>query len=249
MDSDCGSPGSAAGGPGLKIMRTARSVSANLDGLSPSPSSQRPESRSPSPETGGHRRTQTQRVRDLLSSIDGLVMESEQPEETLTRLSPLSPSSSSARENGGSATNGGAAHPRGRSVRGHKRQSTGGLDSRASRLSRLSLHTPPPRSGGGGGSGDEEGSGRSPYDKVFFPNERDWRGSPFGSTPPAPELAGRRASIVPAAPGDDEEGGPASADMLLAEVGAVLCSERPIPARLFFSSCFHVETTPADGGI
>lgn len=247
MDSDCGSPGSAAGGPGLKIMRTARSVSATLDGLSPSPSSQRPESRSPSPETGGHRRSQTQRVRDLLSTIDGLVMESEQPEETLARLSPLSPSSSSARENGGSAAHGGGPHPRGRSVRGHKRQSTGGIDSRASRLSRLSLHTPPPRSGGG--SGDEEGSERSPYDRAFFPNERDWRGSPFGSTPTAPELAGRRASVVPAAPGDDDEGDPASADMLLAEVGAVVCSERPIPAGALFFLCCHAETTPSGGVI
>lgn len=217
MDSDCGSPGSAAGGPGLKIMQTAGSASANLDDLSPSPSSQRPESRSPSPETGGHRRSQTQRVRDLLSSIDGLVMESEQPEETLARLSPLSPSSG-ARENGHGGGDGSAAAPRGRSVRGHKRQSTGGIDSRASRFSRLSLRTPPPRDGADGGDGGEEGNDRSPYERVFFANERDWRGSPFGSTPAAPELAGQRASVIPDA-GADEEDGPASADMLLAEVG------------------------------
>lgn len=218
MDSsDCGSPGSAAGGPGLKIVRSARSVSANLGGLSPSPSSQRPDSRSPSPENG-HRRSQTQRVRDLLNSIDGLVMESEQPEEALSRLPPLSPSNVPSENGGGGGGGVGAAPrgaaPRGRSVRGYKRQSTGGVDHRSSRSSRLSLRTPPPPMSANGG---EEGDHRSPSQRAFFPNERDWRGSPFGATPP-PEVASRRASKIPD-PGAEEEDDPASADMLLAEVG------------------------------
>eukprot|EP00903_Cladosiphon_okamuranus_P008099 g7807.t1 len=205
-DSDICSPGSAAGGPGLKIARSARSVSANLSGLSPSPSSQRPDSRSPSPENG-HRRTQTQRVRDLLSSIDGLVMESEQPEEALGRLPPLSPSNDPSE-------NGGGAAPRGRSVRGYKRQSTGAMDPRSGRSSRLSLRTPP--APGSALGGEEEEGERSPSQRAFFPNERDWRGSPFGATPP-PELAGRRASVIPD-PGAEDGDEAASADMLLAEV-------------------------------
>lgn len=210
MDSDIGSPGSAAGGPGLKIVRSARSVSANLSGLGPSPSSQRPDS--PSPENG-HRRSATQRVRDLLSSIDGLVMESEQPEEALSRLPALSPPNNPS-ENGG----GGSAAPRGRSVRGYKRQSTGAVDPRNSRSSRLSLHTPPPPGSAHGGEDEEH---RSPSERAFFPNERDWRGSPFGATPPPPELAGVRASVIPD-PGAEEEDDPASADMLLAEVRTIL---------------------------
>ncbi|CAM9539085.1 unnamed protein product [Ectocarpus sp. 4 AP-2014] len=209
MDSDCGSPGSAAGGPGLQIAGGNRSTSANLDERSPSPSSPRPDSsRSPSPENG-HRRTQTQRVRDLLSSIDGLVQESEEALTGMTSLAPNGP-----RENGAAAaaaaTGGGSAPSR--SVRGFKRQSTGAVDSRSGPSSRLSLRTPPPLDGGGDGS--------SHSDRAFFPNERDWRGSQFGSaTTPPPELAAaRRASVVPAAPGAEEEDDPASADMLLAEV-------------------------------
>eukprot|EP00752_Nemacystus_decipiens_P001886 g1816.t1 len=211
VDSDIGSPGSAAGGPGLKLARSARSVSEtlNLSGLDPSPSSQMPDSRSPSPENG-HRRSATQRVRDLLSSIDGLVMESEQPEAALNRLPQLSPSNNPP-ENGG----GGGTASRGRSVRGYKRQSTGAIDPRSSRSSRLSLRTPPPP--GSAANGGDEGDQPSPSHRAFFPNERDWRGSPFGATPPPPELAGRRASVIPD-PGAEEGDEPASADMLLAEV-------------------------------
>ncbi|CAN0197910.1 unnamed protein product [Ectocarpus sp. 13 AM-2016] len=208
MDSDCGSPGSAAGGPGLQIAGGNRSASANLDEKSPSPSSPRPDSsRSPSPENG-HRRTQTQRVRDLLSSIDGLVQESE---EALTGMPSLA--ADGPHENGAAAaaaTGGGSAPSR--SVRGFKRRSTGAVDSRSGPSSRLSLRTPPPLDG--------EGDGSSHSDRAFFSNERDWRGSRFGSaTTPPPELAAaRRASVVPAAPGGEEEDDPASADMLLAEV-------------------------------
>ncbi|CAB1103831.1 unnamed protein product [Ectocarpus sp. CCAP 1310/34] len=207
MDSDCGSPGSAAGGPGLQIAGGNRSASANLDEKSPSPSSPRPDSsRSPSPENG-HRRTQTQRVRDLLSSIDGLVQESE---EALTGMPSLAPNG--PHENGAAAGAGAGGSAPSRSVRGFKRQSTGAVDSRSGPSSRLSLRTPPPLDGEGGGS--------SHSDRAFFPNERDWRGSRFGSaTTPPPELAAaRRASVVPAAPGAEEEDDPASADMLLAEV-------------------------------
>lgn len=205
MDSDCGSPGSAAGGPGLQIAGGNRSAS-NLDEKSPSPSSPRPDSsRSPSPENG-HRRTQTQRVRDLLSSIDGLVQESE---EALTGMPSLAPNG--PHENGAAAAAATGSAPS-RSVRGFKRQSTGAVDSRSGPSSRLSLRTPPPLDG--------EGDGSSHSDRAFFPNERDWRGTRFGSsTTPPPELAAAgRASVVPAAPGADEEDDPASADMLLAEV-------------------------------
>lgn len=219
MDSDCGSPGSAAGGPGLLIAGGNRSASAKLDEKSPSPSSPRPDSsRSPSPENG-HRRTQTQRVRDLLSSIDGLVQESE---EALTGMPSLAPNG--PHENGAAAAPapgaGGSAPSR--SVRGFKRQSTGAVDSRSGPSSRLSLRTPPPLDG--------EGDGSSHSDRAFFPNERDWRGSRFGSaTTPPPELAAaRRASVVPAAPGAEEEDDPASADILLAEV-----TEEGLVVRLF----------------
>ncbi|CAM9133010.1 unnamed protein product [Ectocarpus sp. 8 AP-2014] len=210
MDSDCGSPGSAAGGPGLQIAGGNRSASANLDEKSPSPSSPRPDSsRSPSPENG-HRRTQTQRVRDLLSSIDGLVQESEEALTGMPSLAPNGPNENGAAAAAAAAAGRGSAPSR--SVRGFKRQSTGAVDSRSGPSSRLSLRTPPPLDG--------EGDGSSHSDRAFFPNERDWRGSRFGSaTTPPPELAAaRRASVVPAAPGAEEEDDPASADMLLAEV-------------------------------
>lgn len=150
-------------------------------------------------------------MRDLLSSIDGLVMESEQPEEALGRLPPLSPSNIPSE-------NGGTAPPGSRSVRGYKRQSTGVIDPRSSRSSRMSLRTPPPPgSANGGGFGGEAGDHQSPSQRAFFPNERGWRGSPFGATPP-PELAGCRASVIPD-PGGEEGDVPTSADLLLAEVG------------------------------
>ncbi|CAM9978227.1 unnamed protein product [Scytosiphon promiscuus] len=209
MDSDCGSPdpGSAGAAAGLRISPNgvdSRNTAAYLsDDLSPSPSSQRPDSRSPSPEAG-HRRSQTQRVRDLLSSIDGLVMESEQPEdEADDALANLT------------------ASPRGRSVRGYKRQSTGArLDSLAggsgtggaSRSARLSLHTPPRGDDDEGGEGGRQGDDG----RAFFSTGRGWRAGPFAGTPPS-ELAKRRASVIPA-PGADEADDPASADMLLAEV-------------------------------
>lgn len=222
MGSDCGSPGSAAGGPGLKITRGAGSVSAALSVISPSPSSQRPaDSLSPSPENG-HRRTQTQRVRDLLSSIDGLVMESEQPEEAPSRLSPFSPSNNPSENGGGrsSAAPAGAAAPLSRSVRGYKRQSTGAVNPRGGgRSPRMSLRTPPP-AGSTNGGGEEEDH-RSPSQRAaFFPNERDWRGGPFGATHP-PELAGRPASVIPDPGAEDGDDPAASADMLLAEVGGL----------------------------
>ncbi|CAN0405394.1 unnamed protein product, partial [Ectocarpus fasciculatus] len=235
MDSDCGSPGSAAGGPGLQIAGGNRSASANLDEKSPSPSSPRPDSsRSPSPENG-HRRTQTQRVRDLLSSIDGLVQESE---EALTGIPSLAPNG--PHENGAAAASAGSTSSRGRSVRGFKRQSTGAVDSRSGPSSRLSLRTPPPRDG--------EGDGSSHSDRAFFPNERDWRGSRFGSaTTPPPELAAaRRASVVPAAPGADEEDDPASADMLLAEVDWLIAGTNA--ALGVGNTKRHLEETPDKRG-
>lgn len=208
MDSDCGSPDpdSARVAAGLRISPNGAdpaTTAADLsDDLSPSPSSQRPDSLSPSPEMG-HRRSETQRMRDVLSTIDGLMMEAEQPDEEEDALANL------------------AVSPRGRSVRGYKRQSTGAhLDSfsgsGAGRASRLSLHTPPPRD-------DEEGGREGDDDsRAFFSSERGWRVSPFAATPP-PELAKRRASVIPAAPGADEEDDPAAVDMLLAEVGVCRC--------------------------
>lgn len=223
MDSDCGSPGSAAGGPGLQITQRTRSESANMGGVSPSPSSQRPASRSPSPEIG-HRRTQTQRVRDLLSTIDKLVMESEQPEDAPAGVRPLSASNINLHRSGGSsaaAAAAGSAAPRGRGVPGNKRQSTGGImDPRngggGGRSSLLNLHSPPPR-GDEGGNDVEDWDEHSPAQRAFFPNERD---------APPPELASHRASVIPA-PGAEEEDDPASADKLLSEVGAHIIANAP----------------------
>lgn len=184
MDSDCGSPGSSvAGAADLAGLRLGVGGSANYaEGLHPSPSSHGPERepgaelepRSPSPE-GKHRRSQTQRVRDLLSSIDGLVMESARPEEAFFHLPPLSPevgstsnryeTASAASAGGGGVGGGGGSgsdarssrsgrshsqsnsNSLGYSVRG-KRQSTGGMMYRAG-------------SGGSGGAGAGGPSGSS----------------------------------------------------------------------------------------
>lgn len=191
------------------MLNIGGSASTNAGGLGPSPSSHRPDSGSPSPEGGSHRRSQTQRVRDLLSSIDGLVMESEQtePEEALANLPPLSPED--LRHDTGSARSG----RNGYSVRS-KRQSTGGIAGGSGvRASRRSLRTPPRPDEDEAGTGD----GRSPADRAFFPHEAGWRVPYASSTPPA-KLASGGSSAVPTSADAAGEGGVASADMLLAEV-------------------------------
>lgn len=207
MDSDCGSPGSAAEWRGLQITRSTGSDSANMGGVSPSPSSQRPAlSRSPSPEIS-HRRTQTQHVRDLLSTIDKLVMESEQPEDAPGGVRPLSATNGNLYGNGGTsaaAAASGSATPHGRDVPGNKRQSTGDIDPRNGGLGRsalLDLLSPPIQ----GDRGESEADGRNGHSQVqksFFPNEHN-------APPPPPEVA----TVTPA-PGAEEE------DDILAEVRA-----------------------------
>lgn len=202
MDSDCGSPGSAAGGPGLRITRSTGSDSANAGGVSPSPSSQRPpSSRSPSPERG-HHRSQTQRVRDLLSTIDKLVMASEQSEDAPAGGRPLSATNGNIYANDGGGGSAAAAAAAAGDAAPRSRNSTGGIDPRNGGLDRsalLDLLSPPIR-GDGEGSG-AEGDGHSPVQKAFFPNKDD-------VPPPPPE-----AATVTSTPGAEEE------DDILAEVG------------------------------
>lgn len=215
MDSDFGSPGSAVGGHSLGVgSASAHTADTAHTGIAaPSPSSPVPEPRSPSPDVG-HRRSQTQRVRDLLSSIDGMVMESEleEPEQAIIHLPLLSPedSGSSARHRSGSA-GGAAAGDSGdaRSVRSGRSgrsvrsvlSSTGHVGTRDVRSARASLQTPPGRYGLESDDGDKDDM-RSPGRRAFFPYAE------------AADTEDRSSSILPPA-GED---GTASSDMLLAEV-------------------------------
>ena len=186
---------------GLKIGGSA-SGSTNADAVAPSPSSQVPEWLSPSPSSG-HHRSQTQRVRDLLLSIDGLMMESEkpEPEEALVSLPPVSPEGVDHYDVYSSTTGG--------LDRRNKRRSTGGVDGRGERSGRFSLRTPPYREA-------DEPEGPSPGKRSFFHQEKRWS-VPFTVTPPLDMAINGSSAARGAAEGAKAEGVEFS-DKLLAEV-------------------------------
>lgn len=198
---ECGS----LGRPSLPRLKVGESASTTDGGVAPSPSSHVMDSFSPSP-TSGHRRTRTQRVRDLLLSIDGLVMESEQAEQedALVSLPPLSPDGVRY-----DASGAGAAVLAER----HKRHSTGSASHSGGRdepAGRDTLRTPPDRN-------LDEPDRPSPGKRTFFPHEKNWGAiAPFPTTSPQ-ELSVR----VPSAAGGVAEGiddGVEYSDKLLAEV-------------------------------
>lgn len=229
MDSDCGSPDSSAVGGERGHSIGVGSASVHTGITAPSPSSpvpppseeqQQQQPRSPSPEAGHHRRSQTQRVRDLLSSIDGMVMESEleDPEDSATTVhlpvvSPDNNSGLSVRYRSGSAAgdSGDARSARsGRSVRSVRSNAgrLGTLDGGGG-AGRSSLRTPPDRYGLESDGDEEDDDVRSPERRAFFPYAA---GAAASGSAVDPE--DRVASVLPPA-GED---GTASSDMLLAEV-------------------------------
>lgn len=194
---ECGS----LGRPSLPRLKIGGSASTTDGGVAPSPSSHVVDSFSPSP-TSGHHRTRTQRVRDLLLSIDGLVMESEQAEEALVSLPPLSPDGVRY-----DASGAGAAVLADR----NKRQSTGSTSHSGDRTAgRDSLRTPSDRN-------VDEPDGPSPGKRTFFPHEKTWGViAPFPTTPPQ-ELSVRVSSAAGGVAEGIEDGVDYS-DKLLAEV-------------------------------
>lgn len=198
---DCGS----LGRPSLPRLKVGGSASTTDGGVAPSPSSHVVDSFSPSP-TSGHHRTRTQRVRDLLLSIDGLVMESEQaePDDALVSLPPLSPDGVRY-----DASEAGAVVLAERNKR-HSAGSASHSGSRDELAGRDSLRTPPGRNG-------DEPDRSSPGKRTFFPHEKTWGViAPFPTTSPQ-ELSVR----VPSAARGVAEGiddGVEYSDKLLAEV-------------------------------